>query len=112
MPHQTLRFVNAAADAAGVRDADVVVLDTGWTPDAAGGAAPIPIRPALLAVLDTVDAFGDSVAGIDAWAAAGSLADAFAVEGVTWWLSSDQAGFASTRARTSSQPNPSSPRRS
>jgi hypothetical protein len=86
MPHQTLRFVNAAADAAGVRDADVVVLDTGWTPGPDDAPGPTPIRPALLEVLDTVDAFGDSVAGIDAWAAAGRLADAFAVEGVTWWF--------------------------
>ena len=83
---RTLVFVNRAADA-GPPDpsADVVVLDPTWTPDPRDRLDLISVRSAFQSVLRDVDLFDGSLARLDAWAAAGTLADRFLVDGITWW---------------------------
>jgi len=63
----------------------VVVLDPAWTP-APGARGDIePIRPIVRDVAAEVDVIHDSLAALDAWAAAARLPDAFVADGVTWW---------------------------
>ena len=63
-----------------------VVLDTSWTPDPADPHAPLPVRLALLEVLDRENVFLTALEVLDRWAAGSDLADRFARDGVTWWF--------------------------
>lgn len=66
--------------------ADVVVLDTSWTPDGPEAAGPIPVRPTLTTILDAENLFLTSLSLFDAWADACGLPERFSKDGVTWWF--------------------------
>ena len=84
---RTLVFVNTRADAGPPNpSADIVVLDTSWTPASGERADVIPVRPAVQAVLGRVNLFDAALERLDEWGEAAGMADRLMVGGVTWWF--------------------------
>jgi hypothetical protein len=84
---RTLELVSRAQDAGSPRtNRDVVVLDTAWTPGAGDRADLLPLRPVLQRVFERVNVVDDSLALLDDWADRARAADAFTIDGTTWWF--------------------------
>jgi hypothetical protein len=81
-----LRFIDRALDA-GPADpsADVVVLDTSWTPTTADRPDLIPIRPTIHDVLARVEFHEELERHLDRWAEESGAIERFTAAGVSFW---------------------------
>ncbi|MFI5254870.1 MAG: hypothetical protein ACHQ15_05380 [Candidatus Limnocylindrales bacterium] len=64
----------------------VVVLDPAWTPGPDDPPSLRPIRELFSRIVARHNLFDESLARLDAWAAASGAVDRFSAGGVTWWF--------------------------
>jgi hypothetical protein len=64
----------------------VVVLDMAWTPGEGERPDVLPIRPIVERIVERRNLFVETLDRLDAWAEAAGAAEAFTVDGATWWF--------------------------
>ena len=84
--NRMLIFVNHAEDAPPQRPiADVVVLDTAWTPPPDARADMHPIREVIWSIIAERNVYDESLAALDDWADRSGLVHRLTVDGASWW---------------------------